>query len=226
MDGPSYVMDSEGSTNSKGGNVDCTGAPYLEWVWEFVDFHFSNPLSQCGSWTSWLVVKLYPICAVNHWLKFNVIVQAQKWELFTPATYIDWYMASNVYEKWKLIQDEIYAHTSYLHWNRENLPREINLKQKGRSMLNRFKCFHLNFFSWWFFWVTQPEDTNEVIHAWSDFTGSSSSFLCQLQNAWVKFTILSSPWPKLASRKTDHSGCKLYLSNTIKRTKHLSTSTK
>lgn len=63
------------------------------------------------------------------------------------------------------------------------------------------------------FSATHPELTKEVIQTWSDLTGSSSSFLCQVQKAWVAFTIFSSPWPKLASRKTDHSGdgC-LYLS--------------
>lgn len=63
------------------------------------------------------------------------------------------------------------------------------------------------------FWSTHPELAKEVIQISSAFTGSSSSFLCQLQKAWVEFTIFSSPWPKLASRNSDHFGCGfIYLS--------------
>lgn len=61
-------------------------------------------------------------------------------------------------------------------------------------------------FSFHFFSVQHPEFTSEVNQTSSDFVGSSSSFLCQVQCAWVEFTIWSSPCPKLASLKTDHSG--------------------
>lgn len=59
--------------------------------------------------------------------------------------------------------------------------------------------------SWLPSWM-HPEPDSEFIHTSSVLTGSSSSFLCQVQWAWVEFTIFSSPCPKLASLKTDHAG--------------------
>lgn len=59
--------------------------------------------------------------------------------------------------------------------------------------------------SWRPCWM-HPEPASEFIHTSSVLTGSSSSFLCQVQWAWVEFMIFSSPCPKLASLKTDQAG--------------------